>query len=115
MTYRERLFEEYPDCTEADIACLCPWVQGYDKNKHCPRYENGLVMKCNDCWDREIDETAQPQELPCVDTWVLEKEPQHWSLVDGTSGVCPNCHKQDYIDPLAKYCRYCGTRLEIEE
>ena len=35
-----------------------------------------------------------------------------WILVDGGTGVCPFCNRQDHIDPLAKYCRYCGARLE---
>lgn len=49
----------------------------------------------------------------------LDVEPvikSQWTLVDkerGT-GVCGNCHRQDHIDPLARYCRYCGARL-VEE
>ena len=32
-------------------------------------------------------------------------------LCDNGKGVCPNCHRLDSIDPLAKYCRYCGAKL----
>lgn len=116
MTCREKFLQDNPDCTEADVDCACPWVCGYDKNHHCPSYENDAVMECEDCWNREIDETVCPQELPMVGTWTWKEESiKHWILVDGTTGVCPNCHRQDHIDPLAKYCRYCGTRLEVQE
>lgn len=30
-------------------------------------------------------------------------------------GVCPNCHRLDSIDPLARYCRYCGAKLAQED
>lgn len=101
MTYTEKFLQEHPDCS-ADIANRsCPWRYGYEDTDKCPRYESGHVMSCVECWNREI---------PVDDTTV-----KHWILVDGTTGVCPNCHKQDHIDPLAKYCRYCGTRLEVEE
>lgn len=33
-------------------------------------------------------------------------------LVQNGTGVCSNCYRQDHIDPIAKYCRYCGARLE---
>lgn len=32
-------------------------------------------------------------------------------LCDNGKGVCPNCYRLDSIDPLAKYCRYCGAKL----
>ena len=36
-----------------------------------------------------------------------------WILVDKNgTGVCSECHKQDYIDPLATYCRYCGALMD---
>lgn len=35
-----------------------------------------------------------------------------WILVDKNgTGVCSECHRQDYIDPLATYCRYCGALM----
>lgn len=35
-------------------------------------------------------------------------------LCDHGKGVCPNCHRLDSVDPLARYCRYCGTKLKSE-
>lgn len=37
-----------------------------------------------------------------------------WQMVSNGSGVCSECHRQDKIDPLAKFCRYCGTPLTDE-
>lgn len=53
MTYREKLFKEYPDYTEDAINDLCPWACGYVKT--CPCYETDLLMSCKDCWDREVE------------------------------------------------------------
>ena len=35
-----------------------------------------------------------------------------WQMISNGSGVCSECHRQDKIDPLAKFCRYCGARME---
>ena len=29
-------------------------------------------------------------------------------------GICSNCHRLDFIDNLAKYCRYCGSIMDAE-
>ena len=34
-----------------------------------------------------------------------------WQMVSNGSGVCSECHRQDKIDPLAKFCRYCGAPM----
>lgn len=34
-----------------------------------------------------------------------------WTLEQNGHGVCSKCHRQDTIDPLAKYCRYCGAKI----
>lgn len=36
-------------------------------------------------------------------------------LCNNGKGVCPNCHRLDSIDPLARYCRYCGAKLAQED
>lgn len=36
-------------------------------------------------------------------------------LCDHGKGVCPNCHRLDSVDPLARYCRYCGAKLAQED
>ena len=37
-----------------------------------------------------------------------------WQMVSNGSGVCSECHRQDKIDPLAKFCRYCGAPMTDE-
>ena len=37
-----------------------------------------------------------------------------WEMVSNGSGVCSECHRQDKIDPLAKFCRYCGAPMMDE-
>lgn len=51
------------------------------------------------------------------DADVQEVRHGHWILVDiekGT-GVCSNCNRQDNIDCLAAYCRFCGAKMDEEE
>ena len=56
--------------------------------------------------------------------WVLAHTPTadaqevihaKFELVNNGKGVCSNCHRLDYIDKLAKYCRYCGARMDGDE
>ena len=35
-----------------------------------------------------------------------------WMDVQDGYGICSNCNRGDHIDPLAKFCRYCGARTE---
>lgn len=34
-----------------------------------------------------------------------------WLMVSDGSGVCSECNRLDKIDPLAKFCRYCGAPM----
>ena len=43
---------------------------------------------------------------------VQEVKHTKFELVSGGKGVCSNCHKLDSIDELAKYCRYCGAKID---
>ena len=43
---------------------------------------------------------------------VQEVNHAKFELVGNGKGVCSNCHRLDYIDELAKYCRYCGAKLD---
>ena len=38
-----------------------------------------------------------------------------FELVNNGKGVCSNCHRLDFIDNIAKYCRYCGARMDGDE
>lgn len=35
-----------------------------------------------------------------------------WILVKNGHGVCSVCNRQDNIDNLAHFCRYCGARMK---
>ena len=37
-----------------------------------------------------------------------------WKMVSNGKGICSECHRQDGIDPLAKFCRYCGAPMTDE-
>ena len=37
-----------------------------------------------------------------------------WQMVSNGKGICSECHRQDGIDPLAKFCRYCGAPMTDE-
>ena len=60
--------------------------------KYCPNsYVYRMVLSA---FDHETD-----------DDWiVLDKESQY--------AVCPFCNKADHVDPLQKFCRYCGKRIK---
>ena len=49
-------------------------------------------------------------EQPAAD--VQEVKHAKFELVNGGKGVCSNCHRLDSIDKLAKYCRYCGAKMD---
>lgn len=46
---------------------------------------------------------------------VQEVRHAKFELVDNGKGVCSNCHRLDSIDNLAKYCRYCGAKMDLNE
>ena len=43
------------------------------------------------------------------------REHGQWIMQQDNTGVCSNCHRLDHIDPLAKYCRYCGAKMDGED
>lgn len=71
---------------------MCPFIA----SKECD------IPPCNTCFMSNCPENPYNK---ITGKWIMRQ--------DGT-GVCSNCHKQDHIDPLAKYCRYCGVRMELE-
>lgn len=76
--------------------------------------------------DADVADKWMQQNNAFIDSAILEAIPtidaepvikSHWELVDekkGT-GVCGNCHRQDHMDPLARYCRYCGAKMVGED
>ena len=51
----------------------------------------------------EASPTIDPEDLRPTRYWMMER--------DGY-GICSNCNRGDHIDPLAKFCRYCGAKME---
>ena len=56
--------------------------------------------------------------------WVLAHTPTanvqevihaKFELTNNGKGVCSNCHRLDSMDDIAKYCRYCGARMDGDE
>ena len=69
--------------------------------------------------DAELDSSCKEAVY-----WVLAHTPtadvqevRHakFELIDNGKGVCSNCYRLDFIDNLAKYCRYCGARMDGDE
>lgn len=53
------------------------------------------------------------EAIPTAD--VQEVIHAKFELVNNGKGVCSNCHRLDSIDDIAKYCRYCGARMDGDE
>ena len=52
------------------------------------------------------------EELPAVDAAPVVHA--RWILMQNGSGVCSACNRNDHIDSLAAYCRYCGAKMDGE-
>lgn len=84
-----------------------------------PRYIDAQKLK--DAMNIEDDANGNfniMTALKCVDEAptanAQEVRNGKWILVDiekGT-GVCSNCNRQDHIDGIAAYCRFCGAKMD---
>lgn len=78
----------------------------------------------DDCVQKEIQEKLRPkiielvQNIAALDPTSQKRGEEMWRgkwlIVSNGSGVCSECHKLDKIDPLAKFCRYCGAPMTDE-
>ena len=78
----------------------------------------------DDCVQKEIQEKLRPkiielvQNIAALDPTSQKRGEEMWRgkwlIVSNGSGVCSECHKLDKIDPLAKFCRYCGVPMTDE-
>ena len=59
------------------------------------------------------DKGVPVKDIPTAD--VQEVKYAKFGLVNNGKGVCSNCHRLDSIDKLAKYCRYCGAKMNKEK
>ena len=68
-------------------------------------------------WDNDLNKWTISDEkldnLPATDVVLVVHG--KWIMKDKGAGVCSNCNRQDHIDPLSKYCRYCGAKMDLEE
>lgn len=86
-------------------------------------------MTCKDCIHNEVccgthtddsptccdfKDKSRFIELPCNVGAEKTRRAKFECIQDG-KGVCSNCHRLDFIDNLAKYCRYCGAKLEDKQ
>ena len=75
---------------------------------------------CSKALQKELDEQKQVFLLalsalrPITREQVEKAWRGEWQMVSNGSGVCSECHRQDKIDPLAKFCRYCGAPMTDE-
>jgi hypothetical protein len=51
-------------------------------------------------------------EMPTIDAAPVVHA--RWILIQNGSGVCSACNRNDHIDSLAAYCRYCGAKMDEE-
>ena len=88
---------------------LLKQYQGYE-----PMFPDGETLKHSfDLTDETVD--ALLTALRPVSWEQVEKVWRgEWQMVSNGSGVCSECHRQDKIDPLAKFCRYCGSPMTDE-
>ena len=74
----------------------------------------------------EYDETGEGITYLAVPVEAIEKAPtietepvRHgkWLMITDSKhcGVCSVCLRQDFIDPIATHCRYCGAKMDLEE
>ncbi len=64
-------------------------------------------------WDNDIDINYTNSTTEQWEKYFDDGEQR--ILCNNGKGVCPNCHRLDSIDPLARYCRYCGAKLAQED
>lgn len=60
-----------------------------------------------------LDIMKEIAEFPAAD--VAPVKHGKWIMKGFHKGVCNQCHRLDYIDPLATHCRYCGAKMDLEE
>lgn len=74
---------------------------------------------CSEALQKELDEQKEVFLLALAalrgpTREIVERMRGEWVLTSGASGVCSRCHRQDHIDPIAHFCRYCGAPMTDE-
>lgn len=89
---------------------------GYDLTK-CVKYGNKDVNQRHDSYSTMMMYEIADEIIDAPAADVAPVVHGRWILVDTEkrTGVCSNCNRQDSIDHLAKHCRFCGARMDLEE
>jgi hypothetical protein len=67
---------------------------------HCSSEKATALLKAARLYDEGVElEPARRGK------WLMITDSKH-------CGVCSECQRQDYIDPLATHCRYCGAKMD---
>ncbi len=91
------------DLTEGEIRTLT-WIAGWES-----RTVKNLRSAIQKAQDAALSALRPVSREQVEKVWRGE-----WQMVSNGSGVCSECHRQDKIDPLAKFCRYCGAPMTDE-
>ena len=91
MTCREKLKIEHPDWDEYEIEYFlrddCPSMYGYLPDPNCQD------ISCHKCWDREIPETENKEEVKEMKTKTTEKTKTE--LLNAIADLKKEVEKQD--------------------
>ena len=80
------------------------------------KIEKLLVRGIDECGDAIISIRDVRKAIAQAKTAdVQEVKHAKFGLISNGKGVCSNCHRLDYIDKLAEYCRYCGAKMDAKE
>ena len=62
MTYLEKARELRPDLTDREIRRFCPVDLELETTINCPRNNNVVQLRCEDCWSREMPNKNNEEE-----------------------------------------------------
>jgi hypothetical protein len=63
---------------------------------------------------KPLQETYDTETIVAVlyDAGYRKQVGGEWILQQNGNGICSNCKRQDGIDDLASFCRYCGAKMK---
>lgn len=71
----------------------------------CEHYVKGGCGRCPDC-------ACEGDALKLYNAGYRRQREGEWILQQNGKGVCSKCNRQDNMDELACFCRYCGARMK---
>ena len=82
--------------------------------------ENKIQIDVRFCTKEEVEQYQEALTMAITALRPVSREEVEkvwkgeWEMVSNGKGICSECHRQDGIDPLAKFCRYCGAPMTDE-